>query len=59
MTKNQESLLDDLYTSDEWARFTPSEINFLHHLDNQRRIDLSEKQVDMLHKLAARASLME
>ena len=59
MTADQESLLDDLLASED-ANLTGWEIDFLDSLDsNRRERSLSEKQLDVLHRIARKAGLID
>jgi len=57
MTKDQESLLDDLLITEDFG-FTGWEIDFLDSLDKRRDCSLSEKQLDVLHRIAKKARLI-
>ena len=58
MTHDQESLLDDLLETED-ANFTGWEIDFLDSLHNQRGRELTEKQLDQLHRIARKAGMIE
>ena len=53
-----ESLLDDLLTCDD-VGFTGWEIDFLGSLDRKRDRELTAKQIEVLHRIARKAGLID